>query len=72
MTTDSPATPPEPSVPRWPYTDSPERPQDAQPVPEPTSGDAIHYLAEVEHSYENASKREEASMIWVCTERNAT
>ncbi|NNL13658.1 MAG: PDZ domain-containing protein [Acidimicrobiia bacterium] len=43
MTTDHPATPSEPSVPRWPYTDSPEPPQDAQPVPEPTSGDAILY-----------------------------
>lgn len=42
-----------------------------QPI-ELDEGDAIHYFAEVEHGYENASKLEEASMIWVCTERNAT
>ena len=35
-------------------------------------GDAIHYHANVEHSYENASKRDDATMIWISTERSAT
>ncbi len=34
-------------------------------------GDAIHYHADVEHCYENASKREEASMIWISSDRSA-
>ena len=35
-------------------------------------GDAIHYHANVEHSYENGSKRDEATMIWISTERGTT
>ncbi len=35
-------------------------------------GDAIHYRADMTHGYENASKREEASMIWISTDRRAT
>lgn len=35
-------------------------------------GDSIHYHASVAHGYENASKREEASMVWISTDRGAT
>lgn len=35
-------------------------------------GDAIHYHANVEHSYENPSKRDEATLIWISTERGTT
>lgn len=33
-------------------------------------GDAIHYHSNELHGYENASKREESSMIWLSTVRN--
>ncbi len=39
MTTDNPATPPEPREPRWPYTEPVDEPiQDALPIPEPGIG----------------------------------
>ncbi|MCP4246099.1 MAG: hypothetical protein GY778_03530, partial [bacterium] len=41
MTTDNPATPPEPS--RWPYTEPVEPAQTALPIPEPTPDEAILY-----------------------------
>jgi len=34
-------------------------------------GDAIHYHSTVSHAYENPSRREEASMIWLSTVRNS-
>lgn len=40
MTTENPATPPEP---RWPYTEPEEPTQIALPIPEATFGDAISY-----------------------------
>jgi transcriptional regulator with XRE-family HTH domain len=33
-------------------------------------GDAIHYHASESHTYENASRREEASMIWLSSVRD--
>ena len=33
-------------------------------------GDAIHFHATEAHRYENASKHEESSMIWICTVRD--
>jgi quercetin dioxygenase-like cupin family protein len=33
-------------------------------------GDAIHYHSNVPHAYENTSRREEASMIWLSTVRD--
>jgi transcriptional regulator with XRE-family HTH domain len=34
-------------------------------------GDAIHYHANEPHHYENASRSEDTSMIWMCTVRDA-
>lgn len=39
---------------------------------EAAKGDAVHYSCLDEHSYENFSKKEEASMIWVSTERGVS
>ena len=54
MTTENPATPPDPSAPRWPYTDSSEPRQAALPIPEPTAGDAILYPTQYPASSEIA------------------
>ncbi len=35
-----------------------------------SEGDTIYYSCEEEHAYENASRREEASMLWISTVRN--
>lgn len=35
-------------------------------------GDSIYYDAREPHAYRSASDQEDASMIWVCTERSAT
>jgi transcriptional regulator with XRE-family HTH domain len=36
-----------------------------------SEGDAIHFHCAEPHSYENVSKQESASMIWMCTVRDA-
>jgi quercetin dioxygenase-like cupin family protein len=35
-------------------------------------GDSVYYDAREPHAYGSASEQEEATMIWVCTERSAT
>jgi transcriptional regulator with XRE-family HTH domain len=36
-----------------------------------SEGDSIYYSAHEEHAYENCSKKEEAAMIWLSTERGS-
>lgn len=36
------------------------------------AGDAIHLDASAPHAYENGSAAEEAALVWLCSDRNAT